>query len=150
DLNNQIVTLRDREAAEVQRLLQEYSDLLRGRLAELRQLVAGIGRLDLLSARGRLGRKLDGRPGEISARGELRLDAARHPLVELALQREGTAVTPLDLTLVADSRLLMISGPNTGGKTVVLKTAGLLSLMFQSGLPLPARRAILPVFRGVF
>ncbi|HKB07425.1 MAG TPA: endonuclease MutS2 [Candidatus Polarisedimenticolia bacterium] len=150
DLNNQIVTLRDREAAEIQRLLQEYSDLLRGRLAELRHLVAGIGRLDLLSARGRLGRRLDGRPGEISKHGELRLEAARHPLVELTLQHEGSAVTPLDLDLAADSRVLMISGPNTGGKTVALKTAGLLSLMFQSGLPVPARRAVLPVFRGIF
>jgi DNA mismatch repair protein MutS2 len=150
DLNNQIVTLRDREAAEVQRLLEEYSDLLRGRLAELRMLVAGIGRLDLLSARARLGRKLGGRPGEISARGEMRLVAARHPLVELALRSEGAAVIPLDLEISADSRVLMISGPNTGGKTVVLKTAGLLSLMFQSGLPLPASRAVLPVFRGIF
>ena len=150
DLNNQIVTLRDREAAEIQRLLQEYSDLLRGRLAELRTLVAGIGRLDLLSARARLGRQLRGRPGEISAQGELRLGAARHPLVELALKSEGIAVTPLDLELPAGATVLMISGPNTGGKTVALKTAGLLSLMFQSGLPLPAGRAVLPVFRGVF
>src|SRR2546427_506013 len=87
---------------------------------------------------------------EISAQGELRLGAAGHPLVELALKSEGIAVTPLDLELPAGASVLMISGPNTGGKTVALKTAGLLSLMFQSGLPLPARSAVLPVFRGGF
>ncbi len=78
DLNNQIVTLRDREAAEIQRLLQEYSDLLRGRLAEIRKLSAGIGDLDLLSARARIGRRLGAVPGEISRDGALRLSAARH------------------------------------------------------------------------
>jgi len=150
DLNNQIVTLRDREAAEIQRLLQEYSDLLRVRLAELRALVAGIGRLDLLSARARLGRRLEARPGEISSSGELRLRAARHPLLERALKIEGRAIVPLDLELPSGTRVLMISGPNTGGKTVALKTAGLLSLMFQSGLPVPATEAVLPVFRGIF
>src|SRR3989454_9881884 len=73
DLNNEIVTLRDREAAEVQRLLQEYSDLLRGRLPELRGLYTGVGRLDLLSAKARLGRRLRARPAERSERGEVRL-----------------------------------------------------------------------------
>src|SRR5882762_2290999 len=150
DLNNQIVTLRDREAAEIQRLLQEYSDLLRGRLAELRVLVVGIGRLDLLSARARLGRRFGAHPGETSSDGGLRLNAARHPLLEQALKSEGRAIVPLDLELTAGTRVLMISGPNTGGKTVALKTAGLLSLMFQSGLPVPAREAVLPVFRGIF
>jgi DNA mismatch repair protein MutS2 len=150
DLNNQIVTLRDREAAEIQHLLQEYSDLLRGRLAEMRILVAGIGRLDLLSARARLGRKLGARPAQISESGEMRLRGARHPLVELALRSEGLAIIPLDLELPKGTQVLMISGPNTGGKTVALKTAGLLSLMFQSGLPVPADSAVLPVYHGIF
>ncbi len=150
NLNNQIVTLRDREAAEIQRLLQEYSDLLRGRLAELHALTVGIGRLDLLSARARLGRRFAARPGEMSLNGEMRLDGARHPLLELALRSEGHEIVPLDLELPTGTRLLMISGPNTGGKTVALKTAGLLALMFQSGLPVPADRAVLPVFRGIF
>ena len=149
-LNNEIVTLRDREAAEIQRLLQEYSELLRGRLAELRSLVAGIGRLDLLSARARLGRRFKASPAQMSQSGEMRLAGARHPLLELALRSEGHPVVPLDLEIAAGTRLLMISGPNTGGKTVALKTAGLLSLMFQTGLPVPAEQAVLPVFRGVF
>ena len=150
DLNNEIVTLRDREAAEVQRLLQEYSDLLRGRLPEIRGLDAGIGRLDVLSAKARLGRRLRARPAERSERGEVRLSAARHPLVEIALGSRGIPMVPLDLEIAPDTRVLAISGPNTGGKTVALKTAGLVALMFQSGIPVPAEKSILPVFRGVF
>jgi len=150
DLNNEIVTLRDHEAAEVQRLLQEYSDLLRGRLPELRGLDAGIGRLDTVSAKARLGGRMRGHAAQLSEREEIRLAAARHPLVENALGSKGLAITPLDLDVTAGTRVLAISGPNTGGKTVALKTAGLMALMFQSGIPVPADRALLPVFRGVF
>ena len=149
-LNNEIVTLRDREAAEIQRLLQEYSDLLRGRLAELRHLSTGIGRLDVLSAKARLGRTLRARAATPSASGEIRLEGARHPLLELSLRSQGLPIVPLDLSILARKRVLMISGPNTGGKTVALKTAGLLALMFQSGMPVPADVATLPVFRGIF
>src|SRR6185503_4585393 len=149
-LNNEIVTLRDREAAEIQRLLQEYSDLLRGRLAELRHLSAGIGRLDVLSAKARLGRTLRARAAVPSASGEMRLEGARHPLLELSLRSQGLPIVPLDLSIPAGKRVLMISGPNTGGKTVALKTAGLIALMFQSGMTVPADSATLPIFRGIF
>ncbi len=150
DLNNEIVTLRDREAAEIQRLLQEYSDLLRGRLPELRALSAGIGRLDLLMAKARLGRTMRARPAQAASSGALVLVGARHPLVEGSLRDSGRSIVPLDLTLDAGTNVLVISGPNTGGKSVALKTVGLLALMFQSGLMLPAERAALPVYRGVF
>lgn len=149
-LNNEIVTLRDREAAEIQRLLQEYSDLLRGRLAELRHLSAGIGRLDILSAKARLGRRFRARPAGPSPSGEVRLVGARHPLLELSLQSQGLPIMPLDLAIPTGTRVLVISGPNTGGKTIALKTAGLLALMFQSGIPVPADSATLPIFRGIF
>lgn len=149
DLNNEIVTLRDREAAEVQRLLQEYSGLLRGRLAELRGLLAGIGRLDLVMARARLGRRLGGRLAETTQDG-LALDKARHPLVEESLASQGGRIVPLDLRVEPATRVMIISGPNTGGKTVALKTVGLAAIMSQCGLMVPAERAALPVFRGVF
>jgi len=80
----------------------------------------------------------------------MRLVAARHPLLELSLQSQGLPIMPLDLAIPTGTRVLVISGPNTGGKTVVLKTIGLLSLMFQSGLLVPAEEAVLPVFQGVF
>jgi DNA mismatch repair protein MutS2 len=151
DLNNALVTLRDRETAEVQRLLREYSELLRGRLPELRALDRGLGRLDLAGARARLGRRLGGRPAEAGRPDQgIVLDEARHPLVESSLAASGGRMVPLRLTMADGDRVLVISGPNAGGKTVALKTVGLLSLMFQAGIVVPAARAVLPVFRRVF
>jgi DNA mismatch repair protein MutS2 len=150
DLNNEIVTLRDRESAEVHRLLREYCDLLRGRLPELRALRRSIGRIDLVMARARLARRMGARAAPDDAAGELRLAAARHPLVEASLREEGGRIVPLDLALAPGTRVLMLSGPNTGGKTVALKTVGLLALMHQSGLAIPADEARLPVFRSIF
>jgi DNA mismatch repair protein MutS2 len=149
DLNNEIVTLRDREATEIRRLLQEFSDLLRGRLAELRALWTGLGRLDLLSAKVRLGRALGARLAAISGDGTIDLRGARHPLVESSLRAAGEAIVPLHLVFAPRTPGLVISGPNTGGKTVALKTVGLFALMHQSGLPVPCDAAALPVFRGI-
>ena len=149
ELNNEIVTLREREAAEVRRLLREYSDLLRGRLAELRALAHGVGGLDLTMARARLARRQGALPAAIAGDEGLLLRGARHPLVEDSLRREGGTIVPLDLSLGAGEQVLVISGPNTGGKTVALKTLGLLALMHQSGLLVPAREAALPVYRSV-
>jgi DNA mismatch repair protein MutS2 len=149
ELNNEIVTLREQEAAEIRRLLREYSDLLRGRLPELRALTHGIGGLDLAMARARLGRRQKGVAAEAATPDALRLAGARHPLVEESLRREGGTIVPLDLDLAADLRVLVVSGPNTGGKTVALKTLGLLAVMHQSGLLVPAREARLPVYRSI-
>ena len=150
DLNNEIVTLRDREDLETRRLLREYSDLLRSRRPEIRAAGEGVGRLDLLMARARLGRKMRGRPAAMAASGELVLRQARHPLLEESLRARDKRIVPIDLTIPSGTELLVISGPNTGGKTVALKTAGLLSLMFQAGLLVPADEAALPVFRSLF
>lgn len=150
DLNNEIVTLRDRESAEVHRLLREYSDLLRGRLAELFGLRTAIGRIDLVMARARLARKMRAHPAPVDQSNGLRLTAARHPLVDISLKAEGGHIVPLDLALSPGTGVLMISGPNTGGKTVALKTVGLLALMQQSGLAIPADEVHLPVFRSIF
>ena len=150
DLNNEIVTLRDRESAEVHRLLREYSDLLRGRLAELFGLRTAIGRIDLVMARARLARKMRAHPAPVDQSNGLRLTAARHPLVDISLKAEGAHIVPLDLALSPGTGVLMISGPNTGGKTVALKTVGLLALMQQSGLAVPADEVHLPVFRSIF
>ena len=149
ELNNEIVTLREGEAAEVRRLLREYSDFLRGRLSELRALAHGVGGLDLAMARARLARLQGAVPAAIAPDDAVDLRAARHPLVEASLRSEGAAIVPLDLTLPPDETVLVISGPNTGGKTVALKTLGLLVLMHQSGLLVPARDARLPVYRSV-
>ncbi|HYV19056.1 MAG TPA: Smr/MutS family protein [Verrucomicrobiae bacterium] len=149
ELNNEIVTRREQEAAEVRRLLREYSDLLRGRLPELRALAHGVGGLDLAMARARLGRRQKAVAAGTSEGSALQLVAARHPLVEESLRREGGAIVPLDLELGPDQMVLVVSGPNTGGKTVALKTLGLLAVMHQSGLLVPAREARLPVYRSI-
>ncbi len=150
ELNNEIVTLKDREAEEARRLLREYAGLLRSRLPEIRAMSDGIGRLDLLMARARLGRRMRARAPVLGGAGELILEGARHPLVEASLRSQGRRIVPLDLSISPGLRVLVISGPNTGGKTVALKTAGLFVLMAQSGLLIPAERAVLPVFQGVF
>ena len=77
------------------------------------------------------------------------LHNARHPLLERNLKAKGIAVVPVTVELEGTRRQLIITGPNTGGKTVTLKTVGLLALMAQSGLPVPADRAELPVFDAV-
>jgi DNA mismatch repair protein MutS2 len=149
ELNNEIVTLREQEGAEIRRLLREYSDLLRGRLPELRALAHGVGALDLAMARARLAKRLRAVAAEAPAHDAVRLRGARHPLVEESLARQGGAIVPLDLDLGPDDKVLVVSGPNTGGKTVALKTLGLLALMHQSGLLVPARDAALPVYRSI-
>jgi DNA mismatch repair protein MutS2 len=150
ELNNELVTLRELQAAEIRRLLREYSELLRGRLAELRLLAEGLGRLDLVMARGRLARAMKAVPADISSSGAILLRGARHPLVERSLRDRGAAIVPLDLDMAPAEKVLVISGPNTGGKTVALKTVGLLALMHQSGLFVPALQASLPLLRTVF
>src|SRR6185503_11854207 len=105
--------------------------------------------IELVFAKGRFGREFDcGRPS-FSARSLLSLVKARHPLLEDNLRAEGRTISPVSLDLDSTRRILVISGPNAGGKTVVLKTVGLLALMAQSGLPVPADEAVLPLFDQV-
>src|SRR5262249_47770953 len=150
ELNNELVTLRERESAEIRRLLREYSELLRGRLAELRHLADGLGRLDLVLARGRVPRPMRAGPADVATDGTIRLRGARHPLVERSLRERGGAIVPLDLDMAPRDKVLVISGPNTGGKTVALKSVGLLALMHQSGLFVPALEARLPLLNTLF
>jgi len=91
----------------------------------------------------------DGRPGRPPSEARFLLQNARHPLLERNLRAKGIAVVPITVELEGARRQLIITGPNTGGKTVTLKTVGLLALMAQSGLPVPADRATLPVFDAV-
>ena len=152
-LNNELVRLKEQEEMEVQRLLAEFSDLLRSRLGELHALVETLGEVDLAHARAVLAEEMAGVDPEFSdgstGSALLRLSGARHPLLERALRATGERVVPLDVVLDREHPVLVISGPNTGGKTVALKTLGLFSLMAQSGLKLPALEAKLPLFAKV-
>src|SRR6266849_6163458 len=147
DLNNDLVRLTEEEMRESHRILREITERLRGYSEPIRQTLVTMGELEILFAKGRFAVEFDcviPRFGQ-----KLLLRAARHPLLEDVLRRQGKAVQPITLELDAECRTLLISGPNTGGKTVSLKTVGLLVLMAQSGLPVPCAEAELPIFEQV-
>jgi DNA mismatch repair protein MutS2 len=149
EANNQLVQLAEDEAAEIVRILRELTErlqLLRGPLVAAAETIA---ELDSVFARARFAREFDAAIPEFSERTELRLEAARHPVLEDKLRREGRAIVPISLSLGGDERLLVISGPNTGGKTVALKTTAMAALAAQSGIPVAAQHAVLPMFDRV-
>jgi DNA mismatch repair protein MutS2 len=147
EANNELVTLRDEEEVEIRRILSALGSRLRSCLPDLRALCRLMGEADLLAACALLARDFDCRPAETGE--EILLREARHPVLQAVLEPRGRPIVPLDLEVAAGGRVLVLSGPNTGGKTVTLKTIGLLALMNQSGLLVPARRAVLPVFARI-
>ncbi len=149
DQNNELAALREREEAEIRAILAAITDGLRAQGDSVARLVEGLGRLDFCAAKAHLAREFDCVAPELTEDGALALDSARHPLLEYNLRGSGRSVVPMSAELAPDRRVLVISGPNAGGKTVVLKTTGLLSLMAQSGLHVPARAARLPVLDDV-
>jgi DNA mismatch repair protein MutS2 len=148
DLNNELVRLQDDESREVFHILRELTDRLRTSAEPIREASAVMARLDVIFAKARFGIDFDCAIPKFTAR-KLDIRNARHPLLIDVLRRAGKRVVPFSLTLDSDTRTLLISGPNTGGKTVTLKTVGLISLMAQAGLPVLCSSAELPVFEQV-
>jgi DNA mismatch repair protein MutS2 len=143
DINNDIVALEEQEAEEVRRILLELTDAFRQRQDDVDRTVAAATSLDVLQARARYSDSIDGVEPALSTDGAFELQGARHPLLK--------APVPVTIKIVPPATALLITGPNTGGKTVALKTAGLLAIMAQSGLRIPAADGSrLPVFRSVF
>jgi DNA mismatch repair protein MutS2 len=142
EINNDIVELEDREREEIFRILLELTDRFRARPADMVVSREVARALDVLQAKARYSSKVNGIEPEFTIDTSLHLKAARHPMLERAV--------PVDVLLDPPNRVLLITGPNTGGKTVALKTAGLFALMAQAGLHLPATAAKLPVFCSVF
>ncbi|MGO4879519.1 MAG: endonuclease MutS2 [Bryobacteraceae bacterium] len=147
DLNNELVRLTEEEAQEVHRILRELTARLRGYAESIRQTMDTLGALEMIFAKARFALDFDCAIPRFGAR--LLLRDARHPLLEDVLRRQRKQVVPISLALDAETKTLLISGPNTGGKTVSLKTTGLLTLMAQSGLPVPAAEAEFPIFGQV-
>ena len=147
DLNNELVRLTEEEMREVHRILVEMTARLRGHAESIRQTVVTMAELELIFAKGRFAAEFDCVIPRFSAR--LLLRDARHPLLEDVLRKRRKSAVPVSLELTKERRTLLISGPNTGGKTVTLKTVGLLSLMAQAGLPVPAAEAEFPLFEQV-
>jgi DNA mismatch repair protein MutS2 len=147
EINNDIVALEQQEAEEIHRILVALADGWRRRAGELQRTIEAATTLDVLQAKARYAQAIDGMQPAIAVDGRLELRAARHPLLVAA----SATVVPVDVLLIPPTRVLVITGPNTGGKTVALKTAGLLPLMAQAGLLIPvADGTQVPVFRGVF
>jgi DNA mismatch repair protein MutS2 len=149
ETNNQLVQLAEEEAAEMVRILRELTERLQMLRGPLNAAAETIGNLDSVFARARFARDFDAATPEFTAQGELRLEAARHPVLEDKLRHENRAIVPMSLALGGNERVLVISGPNTGGKTVALKTTGVAVLSAQSGIPVAAQRASLPLFDRV-
>ena len=156
--NNELVRLFEEELAEIHRILLEMTERIGGQSEEILAAVEALAELELQFAKAHFAEdyncvevKLcaDSRLGGPATEGRLLLHNARHPLLERNLKLKGATVVPVTVELEGDRRQLIITGPNTGGKTVTLKTVGLLALMAQSGLPVPADRAELPVFDAV-
>jgi DNA mismatch repair protein MutS2 len=146
--NNELVRLLDEEQAEIHRVLLEMTRQI-GENAEPIQAAAEVlADLELQFAKARFAEDYNCVAVTLTA-ASLLLHRARHPLLERNLKQKNAKVVPITIELEGDHRQLVITGPNTGGKTVSLKTLGLLALMAQSGIPVPAERAEMPVFDAV-
>jgi DNA mismatch repair protein MutS2 len=164
--NNELVRLLEEELAEIHRILLEMTHRIGAQAEAILAAVDVLAELELQFAKARFAEDYncvgvtlsgdsqvscgDSRPRLSGASAaSLLLHNARHPLLERNLKAKGASVVPVSVELEGERRQLIITGPNTGGKTVTLKTVGLLALMAQSGLPVPAERAELPVFDAV-
>ncbi len=153
EANNDLVQAAREEEIEILRILAALTDAVRVALPELDDLVSGIGGLDLIFARGALADRMDSVEPAIGESRDVVLRGALNPLLlaQNWAADGGRPVTPMDIEITAERPLLVITGPNAGGKTVALKTLGLLVLMAQSGCHVPARDgARLPVFSQCF
>jgi DNA mismatch repair protein MutS2 len=166
--NNELVRLLDEEQAEIHRILLEMTRRIGEQAAAILASAEVLSELELQFAKARFaedyncvavhlstpaanqqGPSGDSRPRLSASAARLVLHNARHPLLETNLKLKGAAVVPISVELEGARRQLVITGPNTGGKTVTLKTVGLLALMAQSGSPVPADHAEMPVFDAV-
>ncbi len=163
DLNNEIREIELERGREVRRVLQLVSGHVRHHRRDIERTLDAVGHLDALAAAGRLAAELKALVPEVGEGGPLRLVRARHPVLVLRVREAAQApaserlasvpdeVVPLDLVLGSESHTLVITGPNAGGKSVALKTVGLLSLMAAHGLPIPADPGTrVPLFTRVF
>ncbi len=161
DANNELQALHEAEAREIYKILFGLTQEVREQLPALEMAAEAVAELDFINAKAVFHQKFNciipqidpGRAGVSPSlsitTGLLELTEARHPLLEESLRASGGSVVPVSFSLNAENNTMVISGANAGGKTVVLKTAGLLSLMALSGVPTPARAARIPFYASV-
>ena len=137
ELDNQIKELKFGEQREILRILLEFTDFLRPYIPDLLSAARYLGEIDFIMAKAQVALDFIAGMPVISDNGEMNLRRARHPLLERALKKEKKEIVPLTATLTPQKHILLISGPNAGGKSVCLKTVGLLQYMFQWGMLIP-------------
>lgn len=144
ELNNELKTEKLNEQAEIERILRNFSTMISAHADRLKASYASIVEMDAIFARAQLAHEMKAVRPDLNEAGELAVKEGRHPLID------AKKVVPLTLALRAEEHMLLITGPNTGGKTVTLKMTGLFVCMALSGLYLPAKSAKVPVFDGVY
>ena len=152
EANNELVEMERAEEQEVQRILAELTDRVRECGVDLASLVESIGELDWIFCRAHLAERMRATPPRLDPEGTVDVRGARHPLLLAQSWKDPSgAVVPVDLELSRERPLLLVTGPNAGGKTVALKTLALCALLAQLGCHVPAAEGSrLPVFDGVF
>jgi DNA mismatch repair protein MutS2 len=151
-LNNQLVRLREEELREVERILAEVTNNLREHADEIAATFEALSELDCIFAKAGFARAYNAvipRFSPAAGARKLVLREARHPLLETVLRKQRKPIVPIGFDLSDERRCLLISGPNTGGKTVTMKTAGLLALMAHAALPVPCAEAEFPLLDDV-
>ena len=147
ELDNQIKELKFSEQREILRILFEFTEFMRPYIPDLLSSAKYLGEIDFIMAKAQVALDFIAGMPVISDNGELNLRKARHPLLERTLKKEKKEIVPLTATLTPQKHILLISGPNAGGKSVCLKTVGLLQYMFQWGMLIPtSETSELPVF----
>ncbi|GAB3571707.1 endonuclease MutS2 [Spirosoma luteolum] len=151
DANNEIRELEYEERREIYRILLALTDQIRPHLDELRKAVNFLAQIDFIRAKAKLALQLDAVLPKLLERPFIDWTQARHPLLHLSFQKQGKSVVPLSVRLDEKARILIISGPNAGGKSVALKTIGLIQYMLQCGLLVPmADYSEMGVFQNLF
>lgn len=151
ELNNELRELEYAERRETVRILTAFTDFVRNDVDDMARAEEYIATVDMIRAKARWAVANGGVKPVIAEKGVLRLLSARHPLLAQTLRRNGRELIPLDAELDGKHRILVISGPNAGGKSVCLKTFGLLQYMFQCGFPVTAsENSEMPIFRNIY
>jgi DNA mismatch repair protein MutS2 len=148
ELNNDLVRLLEEEQAEIHRIFLQMTRQIAQHATAILAGATILAEVDTLQARARFAQEYECAPPRFAeaTSPEFRLKNARHPLLERRLRSESKVIVPVSLELAGADRQLIISGPNTGGKTVTLKTTGLLAMMAQAGVPVPADELVTPIF----
>ena len=151
EANNRIRELEADERHEIKRILLEFTDTIRPEVNEILYSYEFLADIDFIIAKARFARRTDSLQPTISDKQHIDWSIAVHPLLQMKLKTEGKKVVPLDILLNSQNRILLISGPNAGGKSVCLKTVGLLQYMLQCGMPVPmAKSSVAGIFNNIF